>query len=202
MRPPITEIPASEPGVYETPAGESFSPAGPGYVAATYLWDAAEYRRWFRENERHSRPRIIPRVMAVVTVLLIAMMIGLSAWLGEWSPQVIALVPTLTFLLAFRWFGLPFMAARVFARQVPDARHPLQTVVSPQGVRVNTATATGEVAWTGLEKVVETPEFFLFFIADRNSRYLPKRALNGADGLARVRELVRRHGPPRHELAG
>lgn len=202
MQRPITETPAAEPRAHEPPATEAFAGDGTETVAVSFVWNEAEDRRWYRENERHSRPRIFHTILTGVMLLLIAVLIGLSAWLGHWSAPVIALVLALTFLLAFGRFGTPFVVARMFARRVPDVAHPFHLAVSPRGVHLATANTNGEVAWGGMQKVVETREFFLFFIGDRNSRYLPKRALSGDADVARVRAVVRRYGPPRQHLAG
>jgi hypothetical protein len=202
MQPPISETPAAEPRVYETPAGEQTAAADSGYVSVTHLWNVAEHRRWFRQNERHSRPRIVVNVVLVLMVLYDLLTIGTSVAVRGWSFGSTALAVLVVVLVWLRFSGLAFLSARLFAQQVPDARYPIHTVVSPYGLQVTTATASGEVAWAGLQKVVETDEFFLFFIADRNSRYLPKCALASPGDAARVRDLVRRYGPPQQILAG
>ena len=73
------------------------------------------------------------------------------------------------------------------------AGKPLTVEFGDAGIEVWQPRHRWSVPWARVARVSETAEFFLV-ATDRAAFYLPKRALGGAEGEAKLREML--HAPP------
>jgi hypothetical protein len=89
--------------------------------------------------------------------------------------------------------GLPLLqrwdAARLF-RATPALQSEQRYVFGEESIRAHSDWASTELAWAGLTRVVETPDFFLLFPSAAMAHFLPKEAFRSADDLHRFRLLV------------
>jgi hypothetical protein len=72
--------------------------------------------------------------------------------------------------------------------------------LTPTGLHTAGPLQRGTIPWEALMKVVETPEFFLFYQTKIAAVYLPKRVLGGPPGLDRWRGLLLEHLNGRAQL--
>lgn len=165
--------------------------------AYTFRWDQREYARAVMAIGRHMQTGRVMQVFWWVVVLAFGFSVAIVLALDD--DPVAALVPLAPWLLLFlasmatgRW-GLPRLYARRFARESPDARHPLTVGVGAEGIEVASFSTSGRLSWNGIHRVVETPEFFLFYINPRQAHYLPKHAIPSADELGEIRRIARSH---------
>jgi hypothetical protein len=165
--------------------------------AYTFPWDAGEYTRAVAAIGRHMRTGRAMQVFWWVVILVFGLSVAII--LARADDPVAALVPITPWLLLFlasmatgRWV-LPRLHARRFARESPDARHPLTVGVGAEGIEVASFSSSGRLSWNGIHRVVETPEFFLFYINPRLAHYLPKHAISSEDELGQVRRIARLH---------
>jgi hypothetical protein len=90
----------------------------------------------------------------------------------------------------FRW-GVPQLNAYNFGRQNHCAQHPMRRIVSADGLRTECETTNADIRWAGIRGVVETEEFFLFYITPSCAIQLPKRAIGPNGELDRLRSVLR-----------
>jgi hypothetical protein len=57
------------------------------------------------------------------------------------------------------------------------SRHDQVRVVSDDGIEAHCVTSDVKIQWRGISRVLETPEFFLFFTTPNCAFQLPKRAI-------------------------
>jgi hypothetical protein len=96
--------------------------------------------------------------------------------------------------------GLPYLSARSFRRDNHCARHPMRRIVGAQGLRTECETTSTDVQWSGIHGVVETPEFFLFYVTPACAVQLPKRAIATPEEMDRLRSLLREQLRERAQL--
>ena len=108
----------------------------------------------------------------------------LFTWLFWW---LIAL-----FWLAAVWWLTPRSSARTMAKlRLGQQRF----IMDDQMIGAETAIGKHQLKWSAIRRVVETPNFLLFFVTDNDAHYLPKRAVPTAAALAEVRALIKRTVP-------
>jgi hypothetical protein len=81
-------------------------------------------------------------------------------------------------------------------RSDPNVGHPLVHTFSPVGLRVGMHTVDTELKWSGMHKVRETPDMFLFYYSKRLAYYLPKRVVEPPEVAAQLPQWIRAHLPP------
>jgi hypothetical protein len=182
--------PETSRGFRETPAGdwgggEVPADAVPPFITASFMWDQREHARVIRQITRHAKGATTQRMALWFLALL------LTGWmLLDGSLSVLWMFVVLWVLLP--GFGSSWLSARSYARQHPGVTQPWHFTLSDEGVRSTSASADTVVRWAALRNVVETREFFLFFVADRRAQFLPKRALAEWQ-LPQARALIQRH---------
>ena len=171
----------------------SSAPAAPLRFPFDYVaWENARVRREISHQVAH---RSLWHYIGTLSLLL-----GVSVWwLNRHSPNAD---------LAHLWpaFALPIIAFVVlpgveiwgaFAHsrhhRLPHAQHII--VLEAEGLGMQCVAVQSRFAWAGLARVVETPEFLLFYVTPRAAVYLPKRAIPGGE-LAAVRRLIQSLVPP------
>jgi hypothetical protein len=160
---------------------QASSPIEP--LSFQFTWDQAEHARMIRAVTRHQLTGWFRR--SAVGLLRP----GANPWV-VWR----AAAPWIVILgiwYALLRLGLPYLAAHTFRRDNHCARHPMRRVVGSQGLRTECETTSSTVQWSGIHGVVETAEFFLFYVTRVCAVQLPKRAIPTATELDRLRSLLR-----------
>ena len=77
----------------------------------------------------------------------------------------------------------------------------MTNVIDAEGVAVDTSAGRSFLPWSGMPRVAETEECFLWYWHKGAVQYTPKRVLS-PEQLATVRRVVRLHGPDEASLRG
>jgi hypothetical protein len=162
-----------------------------------FSWNEAEHARLIRAVLRHRLTGWLSRAALPIicgAFLLFLIVIPFSrpnpnpvaVWIAA-SPWLLILG---LWLIILRW-GLPYIHARAFRRDSHCARHPMRRIVSAEGLRAECDTTSTDVRWHGMRGVVETPEFFLFYVTPSCAVELPKRAIATPNDLQYLRDILR-----------
>ena len=170
----------------------------PTHVTVRFDWTAEEHARALG-LEATLRPfsRTLRRVLRSLPWLVLGgtvLLWGLTDASG--FSAGVTMLPW--FLLAIFWWSLGTWAPQLITWKLKRrlvARAEERTV-SDAGLDVAGGLDATFVPWTGVERVVETDEFFLFTCGPSRNHYIPKRTLSSAE-LAQVRSLVSLRGPSR-----
>lgn len=119
---------------------------------------------------------------ALLPWLLVVTLIGNLVQLAA-NPEAL---PWAAFIPTFGSVGCFFAGIGWRAR---EARKPLTIDVDADGIGIRQPRHGWSVPWARVARVSETAEFFLV-ATDRAAFYLPKRALGGAEGEAKLREML------------
>jgi hypothetical protein len=160
-----------------------------------FQWDMGEYIRAARAVTRHlqgNRFRIVFGVLPVLaSIALAAAVISPSEGRLE---RLAAIVPWLLVLglwFLFLLWGVPYLNAWQFKRHDPSAKTEMFRVIENEGIQSGTGLSRVALKWEGIGRVIETPEFFLFYYNPRCAHYLPKRTIAGPEELEAVRDFIR-----------
>jgi hypothetical protein len=155
-----------------------------------FLWNAAEHRRFYDAlrravMQRGARRWLFPVLIVITALFVVPQLVGhdvtpVTAAFTV-APYVILFA---AWVALFRW-GMPYIRARAYDDQV--------RVFSEDGIEARCVTSDVKVQWHGISRVLETPEFFLFFTRPSCAFQLPKRAIPSAEQLDALRDLARRH---------
>lgn len=139
-------------------------------------------------------------VTAISTPMILAMWVTMFAMPAVWIQ--VSLIVFVTVVLVF--FALLIEARRRLKRLVlaePGSKAVYQLDIREDGLTISSDHVRAEFAWEAIRRVVETPEFYLFFGGLAAAQHLPKRVLATQDphgGVEReLRELIRRRSPDR-----
>lgn len=179
-------------------------PLQPIVLSFQFDWNEAEHARMIRAVRRHSLTDRFSRVskggflLVVLVTLVVPFLQPNTHPIAGW----IAAAPWLV-LLGFCFFLLrwcePYIRARIFRLANHCARHPMRRIISAQGIRTECETTSADFRWQEIQGVVETPEFFLFYVPRRFSLFyrkrhsvvqLPKRAILTQEDLKRLRGVL------------
>jgi hypothetical protein len=175
----------------------------PGDAFAHFLcafeFDRREFIRASRLIDRHAIRNPIWRWASRAILSIAALFLGVMAigqfWAGYWQTAAIGLIPLLG-LLAMPL--LPFLTAYGAARQWeklnPAGARTVTVEVNDDVVATSSSVGRFELRWSAAKQVIETPEFFLFYMTDKAAVYLPTRALQPSS-VGQLRSLVRRRAP-------
>jgi len=171
-------------------------------VTAQFDFDSGEYYRVLRAAWRHDPNRWFVWVFglavpaAILWFSVVRHLDDMSPWEAFWNalPWVL--------LGAFYLMLVP-SAHRATARKAlandPSLRGPQSRSVDETGLHVRGAGFAQDFAWSDIVRVVETPDFFLFYYNKRAAHYMPKRVLDAA-AIEQVRALIRAKLPDRASL--
>jgi hypothetical protein len=168
-------------------------------VSASFIWDPKEYRRLLRDVTRHATlPWLYRHAAALVYAaaalsVLLPLLTGNSTGVRSYLPWALIVVVWVTL---FR-LGMPRAAVRNYPKQHPCVAKPFHVALTNEGVQMRCDHSDVLVRWSGIQKAVETREFFLFYVTGRCAHYLPTRALDGPDAVAAARSFILRHTPLR-----
>ncbi len=179
-------------------------PVEPIALRFQFDWNEAEHARMIRAVMRHRWTDWFSRVSTrgFLLVVLVTLVVPFLQPNTHPIAVLIAAVPWLV-LLGFSFFLLrwcePYIRARLFRLSNHCARHPMRRIISAQGLRTECETTSTDIRWQEIQGVVETPEFFLFYVPRRFflfyvNRYsavqLPKRAILTQEDLKRLRGVL------------
>ena len=168
----------------------------PGYE---YDWNRAEHARAVRwlTWERMRRPWLRVLRGFVYLVVAVSLLIAGFSWsTGDRGGAVVTALLALSVLALTLWF--PAVVAMLHtwrvARTDPNIGHPMRFSFDEDGLLVRCETAETRLHWTGMPRVAESPEFFLFFYSPVLAYYLPKRAVQDPDALRKTIDVAWRPG--------
>jgi hypothetical protein len=171
-----------------------------------FKWDEAEHARLIRAVMRHRLTGRLNRAAFPVIcgafllfVLVVPFLRPNPNPLPVWRAAVPWLLLLGLWLVALRW-GLPYLSARRFRRENHCARHPMRRIIDAHGLRTECETTSTDIRWHGMRGVVETPEFFLFYVTRSCAVQLPKRAIPTRQDVRRVRNLLKQQFGQRAQL--
>jgi len=163
-----------------------------------FRWNAGEHRRFYRALQRAARRGSKARVALHVWLGLIGAisLLGALGALRAGGP-VVAVASGFIFVTVFYAFDLWWLGhattqayARDHAACIPNDQVRLLT---PDGITARCTTSDVSVSWAGVQRVEETPEFFLFMTTPVCAIQLPKRAVGDVAHLRTwLRELTGR----------
>jgi hypothetical protein len=140
----------------------------------------------------------ILKVAIAVFLVFAAVVTAATAISGDLT-STLQLGP-LVIIVAVLTSKFPEITGRIQAWRVgrsdPNVDHPMVHTFGPAGLRVGMHTVDAELKWAGMHKVRETSDMFLFYYSERLAYYLPKRAVEGPEVAAELREWIRGHLPP------
>lgn len=163
---------------------------------AAYRWtfdlSGAEYRHAASAVLQNAVSPAVERFARLViwggaiALLIIVSLAGSRAGGQRFGPSLLWVIPAfaLAGLFELRFLGLGILARR--------ARYPLASEFWANEVEVGQSFSGRPFTskWGAVEKVVETKDMFLFYVASRAAYCLPKRVVDPGD-LRPLRKLVR-----------
>ena len=164
-----------------------------------FLWNAAEHRRFYDVVRRAVARRGTTRWVYAGAFAFVAILAASQIRSNGDSAvgYAFAVAPYLIIAglwLAFARWGMPHLSARAYERNhqacIP---HDQVRVVSDDGIEARCVTSDVRMQWSGISRVLETPEFFLFFTTPNCAFQLPKRAIPNTEQLEALRQLAGRH---------
>jgi hypothetical protein len=158
----------------------------------SFEFERAEYVRANRTISKHAL-RVRWQKYLVRTVLWV---FGIGMTINVWADfqrgRFPAVLPALILLASLPL--IPTLNGIVAARQwekLNPAGHRQMTVgVGEEGFRTASYIGRTELRWAAMKQVIETDEFFLFYVTGRIAYYLPKRVVPEVQ-LSPLRNLVR-----------
>ena len=146
-----------------------------------FIWDAREHRRLFRALQREalgrSKFRYVIYVWAAVMCLLAVSGMAHAATGVDRVEQATPLLIVGLSIGLYRW-ALPRIETRSYRRRhalcLPNAQ---VVTVTPDAIEARCTTTTTKLTWSGVVRIIETPEFFLFFSTPACALHIPKRVI-------------------------
>jgi YcxB-like protein len=167
--------------------------AVPDRLEFRFLWNAAEHRRlykavrravWRRAWYRRLLPVAVGSIVVAEAAVLAVSPVPLSRVASGSSPYLVLIA---FWFVLIRW-GLPYLSARTYARGhqrcIP---HDQVRVVTAEGIEAQCVTTNVTIRWSGVTRLIETPEFFLVFTGPNCAFGIPKRAVPDAESLRALR---------------
>jgi hypothetical protein len=159
-------------------------------LAFTFRPTAAEHSRVLMLMLRRKRGYWVSIGVLILIIMALAV---IPARQGRSVTEVASTV--LPYLLVF---GAIFLALPLvqrwqlgrFYRQTPTWQEEQTHEFSEDGLRMRNPLSNTLMRWDALVDVLETKEFFLFFISRSMAYFLPKRAITTPDQLRELRGLL------------
>ena len=146
----------------------------------TFRWNRNEHARAIQAIARHMPGRKWINIFLYSGYTLI---IALLLYRPQVSPPfvVFVLFGFLMFLLAYAVWLEPWLRAREVSREDTSVNQDIRHIVADDALRIRTHSVTTDMKWELFKQVVETPEFFLFYVSRRSAVFTPKRAIPPED---------------------
>lgn len=137
-------------------------------VTATFRWDRREHarvaQRLFLDRLRSPLLGIPIAAVLVFWALLVTLDVWRAVTTGSllpiWESAVLILLGLAVVLLLA--FGFGRLQAWILARSDPRLSQPMTNTIDAQGVAVDTNAGRSFLPWSGMPRVVETDECFLW----------------------------------------
>jgi len=193
--------PAFAPQLKRGPLGGTRVPSIPESMTTfryTSPWGFKEHQQALRAVSRVTlRRRPWLRAFRIAFPVLLTALVFLPSLLkGKTELNLVFFISALPWLLIIvlwivliRW-GEFYLAARRTRRLDPSARGLLTRTFSQDGFRIDGTGQAGELQWSGVHSVIETPDFFLVFYNKLCGYYVPKHLIPAHD-LEALRQLLR-----------
>ena len=171
-----------------------------------YHWNLAEHARLFRAVMRYRLTGWLSRAaLPIIGAAFLLFVLVVPFLKAEANPVEVWIAAAPWLQILGLWFGLlrwglPYLNAWTFRRESHCARHPMRRIISVEGLRAECDTTSADFRWQGIQGVVETPEFFLFYVTRSCAVELPKRVIASEDDLQRVRGVLKEQFGPRARL--
>ena len=131
---------------------------------------------------------------AVGAAFFVALLFASLIWPEQWMGLAVLLTGHTLLVLAALFFEGRIRIRRQIVAD-PSIAKELEIDIDEAGVRVRQADLRSEAGWSGIVRVHESPEFYLFFTGPFAAQWLPKRVLGASEGD--LRALIRSHAPDR-----
>ena len=167
----------------------------------TFDWRPKEHARVTSLLLSEQVARGIGRVLkwAIAAFLVFAAVVTAATAISGDLTSTLQLGP-LVIIVAVLTSKFPEITGRLQAWRVgrsdPNVGHPIVHAFGPLGLRVGMRTVDAELKWSGMHKVRETSDMFLFYYSKRLAYYLPKRVVETPEVAAELRGWIRGHLPP------
>ena len=161
-------------------------------VSTVYEFDSTEHYRATREVAAQSSLRWFSWAFVAFAAFMV-----LRTWRA--APPGTSVTDVLVQALPWVVIGvvwlvlIPLLQRRAARRlQATDAsvQGPQERWVDEAGYHANGNGVRIDVPWHALERVVESPRFFLFYYTKHYAYYIPKRALDSGE-IVELRDLIR-----------
>jgi len=101
--------------------------------------------------------------------------------------------PFLLFLSVVVGLAVPYIRITRLFGKVPLLRQPRRMTLGPEGLRIDSQSATGEYRWTFFYEIKETEKSFLFQQTPQSASPIPKRCFQTSDEIRRFKAMLREH---------
>ena len=166
----------------------------------TFDWRPSEHARVTSVLVREQFGSGVWRVLkwVVVGIVIVAALVTVATVaLGDWRSAF--LVGPLALVVGVMVAAFAPITGWLRAWQVrsldPNVGHPITETLDDVGVHVALHTINVDFKWSGMHKVRETTEAFMFYYNRRSAYFLPKRCLDGPEAVNALRSWVRARLP-------
>lgn len=139
-------------------------------------------------------------VTAISTPIILAMWVAMFAMPAVWIRVTVTVFLTVVLAFLALWYESRRRLRRLVLSE-PGSTMVYHLDLRDDGLTITSDHVRAEFAWDAIRRVVETPEFYLFFGGLAAAQHLPKRVLATQDPLGgserELRELIRRRSPDR-----
>jgi hypothetical protein len=170
-----------------------------GAISSAFEFNRREYIRACRMIDKYAIRNPIWRwswrvLLSIVGLFIAIVSIGqFSA--GYWETATIGLIPVVSLLLLpLLPLATAYGAARQWEKYNPAGARTVRFDVNDDAVASTSSAGRVELRWSAVRQVVETPEFFLFYMTDKTAIYVPQRTVHPAERIA-LRSLAQRRTP-------
>ena len=177
-----------------------------GRIEAEFIWEPKEHAavvaHLWRERMRAPGWRLAAVLLGAWLVWTAGRALLQAAETGEWTNMLISMIPWILFGLIWVWIyagGMGLLAARRAMKLDTRVDRLQRHVIDGEGIQVDTGSGAISLPWSGMSRIAETEDLFLWYWHAQAAHYTPKRALTDTQVIA-TRTLVRSHAADRAEL--
>jgi YcxB-like protein len=171
-----------------------------GLRSYTFRWTPSDHARVTSLLVREQFSSGVWRVLkwGVVGVVVLAGLVTVASIVMGQGRSVLPL-GTLTLVVGSMVAAFGQLTGWIRAWQVrsldPNVKHPITQTLDDVGVHVLLRTANIDLKWTGIHKVRETADMFLFYYNRRWAYFLPKRCIETVGEVSDLRSWIRERLP-------
>jgi hypothetical protein len=171
--------------------------AGP--ICSAFEFDRKEHIRACRLIDKHAIRNPIWRwtwrvLLSILGLFIVIVSIGQFA-AGYWQTATIGLIPVFSLsLLPLLPLVTAYGNARQWEKLNPAGSRTVTFDANDDAVATTSSVGRIELRWSAVKQVIETPEFFLFYMTEKAAMYVPKRTVQPQERTA-LRSLAQRRTP-------